>query len=92
MIADWPALVADMDLERQIALNLFQADAALTPNPLAMWPDSAFTPDYEAFLSDGRRDRLLRSYSTNLGRTISEAEVIMATTEKIIDLIDASLE
>jgi len=87
-IADWPALVADMDLERQIFLSLMQR---MPPTAAPTWPDSDFPIDYNNLISSKAFDDWLYASIDNLDRMVGEGMVILDSTNEILQLINSEL-
>jgi len=90
-IADWPALVADMDSSRELYLQQAMDIFPLVAESDAFWPDSAFDANVEKILTSQYFDNWLAGVNFNLMRMVSEGEVIAAANEEIIALIDERL-
>ena len=87
-IADWPAMVADMDLERQIFMNLLRVQPEQAKST---WPDSQFPADYNELIRSREFDVWLYNSSDNMIRMHQEGRVVVNATNEIISLIDAEL-
>ena len=91
-IADWPALVADLDIERSLAFyEITEGLRSVLNRHTSTWADSQFEFRVEALLADRDVDNHLGDWHQNLLRMTNEAELILAATDEIIELIDAEL-
>ena len=91
-IADWPALAEDLDLERQLFLNLFGSTPPEARQVIGRWSDSAFEPDYAALLASRVFDEWLAYFVGNQRRTVEESRAILDATNQIIEQIDGELD
>ena len=91
-IADWPALVADLDIERSLAFyEMTEGLRSVLNRHTSTWADSQFEFRVEALLADREVDNHLGDWHQNLLRMTNEAELILVATDEIIELIDAEL-
>lgn len=92
-IADWPSLVADLDLERAIALHDITDGyfAYMTLYGDINWNDGTFDTEYQEIFTSRELDNLIGGLRTNMQRSISEGNVILQATDEIIALIDDEL-
>ena len=91
-IADWPGLVGDLDVERDIALySVTEGYVKELGRYVAMAEQSPFDDDLEALRSDREVYNSLRFVGFNARRLVSEGTLILEATDEIIALIDDKL-
>lgn len=91
-IADWPDLVADLEIERSLAF--FQMTEGLRPavaKYIPSWPDSRFEVQVEGLLSDKDVDNHLADWRSNMVRLRQEGTLILEATDEVIRMIDDEL-
>jgi hypothetical protein len=93
LIADWPALVADLDFERALLIGqIIHTTGATDAEYGQLWPDSRFESRSEELMKNRRFDNQLSVFMSTLRRMIVEGQIILSTTDEIIELIDSELE
>ncbi|MDA0678704.1 MAG: hypothetical protein O3A13_01320 [Proteobacteria bacterium] len=93
MIADWPSLVEDLDIEREIALQAATTGFVYRLMEYISFPseNNAFEDRVDALLGDRRIFNDLMSTSGNMGRSIREGEIILHASDEIIAMIDSEI-
>ena len=92
LIADWPALVADLDFEKDGFLEQIVHMRSKSERKYGrMWPDSRYELQAEALMTSQEYDNELASWAIMLRRTKREGEVILQATNDIIALIEDEL-
>jgi hypothetical protein len=92
LIADWPALVADLDFERELLLgNVIHGSGLTNREHGRSWPDSRFESRSAELMRNRLYDNQLAVLAGIFRRMISESEVIKDATDDIIALIDSQL-
>jgi hypothetical protein len=91
LIADWPALATDMDLERTVFVEIMASGMGMTFREYVGDPNSKFETDIESLMSSRRFYNDLGMHLTILTIMARESETIMKSTDRIIELIDLQL-
>jgi len=92
LIADWPALVADLDFEKDGFLEQIVHMRSKSERKYGrMWPDSRYELQAEALMTSQEYDNELASWAIMLRRMKQEGEVILQVTNDIIALIEDEL-
>ena len=92
LIADWPALVADLDFEKDGFLEQIVHMRSKSERKYGrMWPDSRYELQAEALMTSQEYDNELASWAIMLRRMKREGEVILQATNDIIALIEDEL-
>jgi len=91
LIADWPALAEDMDLERTMFVEITAHGMGAYFRRFAGRPGSRFESDVDALMNNRHFYNDLRFYRVILARMEVETETISQTTNRIIELIDHEL-
>lgn len=92
MIADWPALVADHDFDEEQWIGSFIDNIApLRVSHIGSGSASKFEGRHEELMQNRAYEGYISNQAGLLGRIILEGEEILATTDKIVQRIDAQL-
>jgi len=93
MIADWPSLVEDLGVEREIALEMVTTGYYFRLREyLSDDENSPFKNRIAELLSDKMIYGDLGGARSNTDRSLREGETILQATDEIIAMIDAELE
>jgi type II secretory pathway pseudopilin PulG len=91
-LADWPDLVADLDIEREIALHVVVSGYIRRLSLYFALPERSIETRLGEMLADKELYVDLNLTRSNLGRSFDEGEIILQATDYIIALIDRELE
>ena len=92
LIADWPALVADLEFETDGFQEQIVHMRGNTERKYGtFWPDSRYELQAEVMMNSQEYDNELASWSIMLSRMRQEGQVILEVTDSIIALINTEL-
>ena len=92
-IADWPSLVEDLNVEREIAMLTVTTEyRSRLESYLSPVDDSPFQNRIEELLSDREIYNDLFGTRLNMQRSVDEGQAIMQASDEIIALIDHELQ
>jgi len=92
-IADWPDLISDIeDNEKMIWDHTVNYVSPYLNTVASRWDKSAFETDAAALLEDRYFDNLLRENEVYILSFIRESSDVLATTNRIIEMINSDLD
>jgi hypothetical protein len=93
LIAGWPALVTDLDLEKQMFAESFTHGFGATSRRYgSLWQDSALEPEYEQLLNNRQFDNEIGFLIAIFNIMRNEGQTILEATNSIISLIETELD